>query len=153
MKISHEFSLALKEECIQLLHRRLTVYQEEWTQLSNDAAQEGKSSAGDKHETARAMAQLEQEKLAGQIAEIKDQLLYISGLDTKEAQQKIQPGSLVETDQGLFYLTVPIGRISFRGCEVMVCSPVSPIGKLFLRSQVTDKITFGTRQYTVLGIH
>ena len=38
--------------------------------ICNSTSEDSKSSAGDKHETATSMAQLEQEKIGSQIAEI-----------------------------------------------------------------------------------
>ena len=40
------------------------------TELLEGALDDSKSSAGDKHETARAMMQLEQEKFAGQLQDL-----------------------------------------------------------------------------------
>jgi hypothetical protein len=52
-----------------VVHQRIASAEEAIRMAQESANQEGKSSAGDKYETGRAMAQLEIEKASGQLAE------------------------------------------------------------------------------------
>ena len=63
---------------------------------------ESKSSAGDKHETSKAMMQLEIEKLGTQLKEAELQLAEFEKINFNKMFQTIEQGSLVETNKGYF---------------------------------------------------
>jgi len=103
---------------------------------------ETKSSAGDKHETGRAMLQLEMEKASQQLAvvdEMKVVLSKIAGIKTSEI---IKLGSLVITDHANYYLAISAGQIKISNNMFYAVSPISPIGKLLLGKTVGDKFNF-----------
>ena len=56
-----------------LVDEKIHSIQLRYDDLNNDLSSDHKSSAGDKHETGRAMTQLEQEKLAGQLNQLEQQ--------------------------------------------------------------------------------
>ena len=58
---------ALFNHCRSLLEKKMGVLEQQKENLQKDLTSEAKSSAGDKHETGRAMIQLELEKLGNQI--------------------------------------------------------------------------------------
>jgi len=60
----------LYNQCVQLMDIRFKSIQGHISDLQNSLLSETKSSAGDKHETGRAMLQLEREKAGRQLAEI-----------------------------------------------------------------------------------
>ncbi len=66
--------------------------------------------------------------------------------------QTIGVGSLVQTDQGLFYLAIGVGRLIVEGKEVFVLSPSAPVGKLFVGRQAGDTLSFNGKQYVVLAV-
>ncbi|MDO6425302.1 hypothetical protein, partial [Saccharophagus degradans] len=67
-----------------------------------DLNSETKSSAGDKHETGRAMLQLEMEKLGQQYQTVLTQKNVLQKIDVS-VKKKAQVGSLVGTTSGLNY--------------------------------------------------
>ncbi len=56
--------------CFQFVSRKLDRIQVQIRELEQSLTSETKSSAGDKHETGRAMIQLEREKLGQQLSEL-----------------------------------------------------------------------------------
>ena len=74
------------------------ILQESYPSMFDDS----KSSAGDKHETALAMAQLEQEKLTKQLNILLLQEASMKVIDPTLKHQKITIGSLVETNKGWY---------------------------------------------------
>ena len=54
---------------LQLVQDRIDVFRDMIAALTEDSKNDAKGSAGDKHETGRAMIQLEREKLGIQLAE------------------------------------------------------------------------------------
>lgn len=87
---------------------------------------ETKSSAGDKHETGRAMAQLEQENLLKQIGKHQGDLGLLRRIKTVR-NKEVSLGSLVITSQMNFYISIPLGTIALEGTEVMCISRQSPL--------------------------
>ena len=79
--------------------------------LHLSGSRDAKSSAGDKHETGVAMAQLEQEKLRYQIHEFQKMQDIVQKINPSKTNSKINLGSLVETDKGWFYISVGLGSV------------------------------------------
>ena len=59
----------IKQQHLVLLQDKIDLYQDMISGLSNDAQNDAKGSAGDKHETALSMMHLEQEKLTNKLKE------------------------------------------------------------------------------------
>lgn len=128
--ITPAFKSALHQTCENLLLEKIRDVKKQISELNLSFENDGKSSAGDKHETSRAMAQLETEKLHHQLHQFEIQLSTLRKLNPEKINETIQPGSLVETNNGLFYIAVPIGKILISENEIMVISALSPMGKL-----------------------
>ena len=90
------------------------------------ANSETKSSAGDKYETGRAMAQLEIEKITGLLHEKEKALSVVSGLSTKIVHD-IRPGALVKTSMGHFYISVNGGEILVDKATIRCISSAAPL--------------------------
>ena len=58
---------SLFQHCLDHLNKNLVLYEKRKLEILAALESESKSSAGDKHETGRAMVQLEREKLGEQI--------------------------------------------------------------------------------------
>ena len=63
------FKQIIKQHHLVLLQDKIDVYQDMISGLSEDAQNDAKGSAGDKHETALSMMHLEQEKLTNKLKE------------------------------------------------------------------------------------
>lgn len=98
---------------------------------------ETKSTAGDKHETGRAMIQLEQEKLGKQLQSAL-QLKTNAAQLPDEPHTKIQFGSLVQTKAGWFYLSIGIGKIDIAGTDVFCLSAATPLGQVLLNRKAGE---------------
>jgi transcription elongation GreA/GreB family factor len=110
----------------------------------NDAldstANETKSTAGDKHETGRAMAQLEQEKIGSQIAEITKLKEILFRIQPEKTSTKVELGSLVETSTGIFFISIGIGAFQFEGISVFCITPMAPVCQLILGKQAGEQV-------------
>ncbi len=103
---------------------------------------ETKSSAGDKHETGRAMLQLEMEKASQQLNAVYEMRQILSKVDHKLTEKKARIGSLVFTEIGSYYLAISAGEIKIDGTSYFAVSTDSPIGKLLLGTASGDQIHF-----------
>ena len=113
---------------------------------------DAKSSAGDKHETGVAMAQLEQEKLTKQINELLKLQENLQKINPTIKQSKIGLGSLVETNNGFYYFSIGIGNLIIGNQTIFALNPKSPIGELLTGKIKGDKIYFNGKTTEILGV-
>ena len=140
------------EYCLDLLQGKLELLELQLAELRAGAESEGKSSAGDKHETGRAMMHLEQEQLQKQMGEIQNQLQQLLSLKNSDIKPNVHSGCLVTTDKGIFYIGIGLGKIEFEGQNLFVISPASPIGKVFLGKGLGENVSFGLNTYIITQI-
>ncbi|NNC69641.1 MAG: 3-oxoacyl-ACP synthase [Flavobacteriaceae bacterium] len=104
-------------------------------------AAETKSSAGDKHETGRAMLQLEMEKASQQWEGILKMKPVLQRVDTSRISDIAALGSVIITDKANYYLTISAGALSINEKIYYAVSVNSPIGTLLLGRNAGDVIT------------
>ena len=136
-------------ECVQLLQQKVNDFTEALHELTAGVENDSKSSAGDKHETARAMAQLEQEKINRQLSEVSIQLELLQQININIPSLKVIKGSLVKTDKGLLFLSVAIGKLFIDDKAVIVLSPQSPLGQQLTGLQVKDAAEINGTRYAI----
>ena len=125
---------------IEVITKKLEEIQREFDALQESLLSETKSSAGDKHETGRAMTQLAQEKLSKQLVETKKQLDGLRKIDPSEKLDKIGFGSFIQTSRGFFFVSIGIGQIKVESTPVFCITAGSPIGQKLLQKQAGDTI-------------
>jgi len=113
---------------------------------------ETKSSAGDKHETGRAMLQLEMEKASQQFASISLMQEVLQKIEIHKKNEIGKLGSLIYTNQGNYFLAVSIGQITINEDNYFVISPSSPIGKLLLGKKKGDDFRFNSKEFKIKEI-
>ena len=115
-------------------------------------ANDSKSSAGDKHETAISMAQLEQEKLTNQINDYLALQESLFKINPEKSSSKIELGSLVDTNNGWYYFSVGLGVFQVGEITVFAINPLAPIGKLLTGKTVNESINFNGNITTIFSI-
>jgi len=113
---------------------------------------ESKSSAGDKYETGRAMMQIEQQHNEIQLNKLLTFKAKLQQISTQASNIKITHGSLVLTNHGLFYISIPYGKIRFQNEEVYFISLVSPIAKQLVNKKQGDTFNFLNKNYKILQV-
>lgn len=131
-----------------LIDEKIHSIQLRYDDLNNDLSSDHKSSAGDKHETGRAMTQLEQEKLAGQLNQLQQQKETVSKIEDTPLN-KIQFGSLIHTSNGIYFMSIGLGKIEVNSQQVFCISTSSPVGQLFLEKKEGDEIQFNGNKILV----
>ena len=121
-------------------------------EVSESSNLESKSSAGDKHETSKAMMQLEIEKLGTQLKEAEGQLAEFKKVNFNKAFQSIELGSLVETNKGYFLIASSIGKITVDDKTVFVISSKSPLALKLMGSKGKDTVIFNDVSYSIISI-
>ena len=147
-----EIKQALYEQCAVLVSNRLETVKKQIAQIQESLSSETKSTAGDKHETGRAMLQLEREKAGQQLAEINKIKEVLSRIDVKIASKKVGLGSVVFTSQANYFVAVSLGELKVNDVAFYAISPSTPIGQLLLGKGVLDAIDFRGNSFKILDI-
>ncbi len=113
---------------------------------------ESKSTAGDKHETGRAMIHLEQEKLHQQLAEATSVLAELEQVKPEQSLETVQRGALVHTDRAIFYVAVGLGKVNLHGTDIFVISSQSPIGKRMVGKRSGERFNMNGTDYAITSI-
>ena len=101
-----------------------------------------KSSAGDKFETSREMAQIEIIKIESEILKTQQ---FIQHLTTNMAQ-------LVITDKSIFCITIAFGKLIVSGAEVFCISNSAPISRALVNTKISQQFEFAGVLYKVLDV-
>lgn len=116
------------------------------------ANSESKSSAGDKYETGRAMAQLERDRHAQLLAEAQKIERELTQLNVDKTYETVQPGSLVVTNRGLFFISIGAGKLTVDGVDYFAVSAASPIASALVGRKAKETITFNKMVYQVMEV-
>ena len=143
---------ALLQECEQFVDKRLQNIKQMIESHQKDLQSETKSSAGDKHETGRAMLQLEMEKAGQQLANVQQMTETISKIDVTKTTNIAHLGSVIQTKKTNYFLSISAGQIQVQGKYFFAISTHSPIGKLFLGKKAKDEIYLNGNRIEILEI-
>lgn len=120
--------------------------------LKESGANETKSTAGDKHETALAMLQIEQANTRAQLQEVLNQQAALEKINPELSAEIVLNGSLVKTDRGYLFLSVALGKAVVDGIAVIALSPQSPLGQKLMGLGVGEVASVNNISYLVIGI-
>jgi len=134
---------------LQLVSDRIDAFRDMISALSEDAQNDAKSSAGDKHETALSMMHLEQEKLNAKLTECLDQKAVLDKIDPMQGNDKAVLGSLVVANGIYFYLSQALPKIIVDDISVLALSPQSPLGSLMVGKTVGDSVQVNSTTYNI----
>lgn len=143
---------AVYHHCESYLRQKAKGYLSQDQSLLESLDSEGKSSAGDKHETGRAMIQLEREKLAQQRERNDQDIKTLDALKNKTTTVHIAPGALVNTSLASYFLAVPADAFSHNDKKIYCISPQSPIGQLLLGKKAGEFFSFRGNSIKVLEV-
>jgi len=132
-----------------MLETKINGLQQQLNDLKESTANETKSTAGDKYETARAMLQIEQDNTRRQLQEALEQQSIFTAIDIAISSNEIIRGSLVKTNKGYLFISVALGKIIVDGITIIALSPQSPLGKQLMSLRVNDITTINNIAYTI----
>jgi len=120
--------------------------------LAEDAQNDAKGSAGDKHETALSMMHIEQEKLNYKLKEVLEQKQILESIDVEKINKKIGLGSLIQTNTFLFFMSTALPITKIENKDIVALSPSAPLGKIMLGKQINEEFEFNGMKYKILSI-
>ncbi|MEM7379932.1 MAG: 3-oxoacyl-ACP synthase [Bacteroidota bacterium] len=138
--------------CVDFVKQKRQLLQHRIDEVKESLTSETKSSAGDKHETGRAMLQLEREKLGYQLLDLEKMETVLHGIDPESSPERIGLGSLVETKTACFFISISAGLYKSNKYQIFCISPQAPVGKLLLGKQEGETYELNGKIHKILRI-
>ena len=135
-----------------LLQDKIDIYQDLILSLTEDAQNDAKSSAGDKHETTLSKLHIEQEKIANKLKEALEQQFILSKLDVTQISNNVVLGSLVKTNHLTVLVCIALPKITVDNQTIFAISPQSPLGIQMMHKKVQAEFLVNQVNYKILEI-
>jgi transcription elongation GreA/GreB family factor len=152
MSASGTFKQTIHQLLVNLTESRLADLQVRMQQILEDRNSETKSSAGDKYETGRAMMQQEIDMCQSELLKTEKFMTELRQLHPERSQATAIAGSLVTTDQGIYYIAVGLGRITVDSVDCYAISPGSPFGIILSGKKKGDSVILQGKTYTITSV-
>ena len=137
------------KQCIKIVDKRFNNIQNNIQDIQNNLLSETKSSAGDKHETGRAMLQLEREKAGVQLSEINKLRRAVNKINIENKPKQVSIGSLVYTSKSNYFIAVSLGLIEIKEKSFYAISAQTPIGQLLMGKTIGENIEFNGNKFII----
>ena len=143
---------ALYEACLRFIEVRIETAETALAQAQEASNDDTKSSAGDKFETTREMMQQDIFRNKRLLADAQQNLALLKSLVDVPAAETVKNGSLVETSQGVFYVSISAGQLTVAGKTAFAISAASPVGQLMLGKRVGETFSFNQKDFKIIDI-
>ncbi|WP_019947720.1 hypothetical protein [Hymenobacter aerophilus] len=138
--------------CLAYVHERLAAIQAAINAAQESANSETKSSAGDKYETGRAMAQNERDRNLVQLQQARQLLAEIQRINPELPCDAVRPGALVHTSMGWFYLGISAGKLPLDGTDYFAVSAAAPVAAALGGKRAGESVSFNGKSVQVLAV-
>ncbi|GAB4055713.1 3-oxoacyl-ACP synthase [Spirosoma litoris] len=153
MSNQQQIKAALFAQCEVYVQLRVSTAKQAMEAAQEAANSESKSSAGDKYETGRAMAQLERDRNAQLLAEAQKVERDLKQINIDKSYTIGQPGSLIMTSRGKFFISIGAGKLTLDGTDYFAVSAASPIGIALSGRKAGDSVVFNKMTYQILEVY
>jgi hypothetical protein len=113
------------------------------------ANSETKSSAGDKYETGRAMAQEERNRNAVQLQQALQLQGELARINAELASDVVRPGALVHTSLGRFFVSISAGKLTVDGLDYFAVSAAAPVAVALAGKRAGEEVLFNGKKITI----
>ncbi len=137
----------------QHLLARLSTMRESLLELQSANASNAKSTAGDKHDTERAMTHMEMATLSQQVDAEKRLLHELDALERQPSQEIVGPGCIVRTQRHNLFIGLAFGNVVVENWPVTGISVQSPLGKELLDLGKGETCSVNGMAHTVVEIY
>jgi len=154
--IPKTMSITIKEKlhlaCEEHILQKIEVAQREMNSAQEAANNESKSTAGDKHDTARAMMHIQKEQNARLLADANQLQIGLAKINPQISLDSAVLGSLVQTNHETFYISVGLGKITVEGTVYYALSVQSPLSKAMAGLKSGNTFQVNGREYRIESI-
>lgn len=142
----------LYDHCKMELQLRMKRILQSIRSVEDSMQQEGKSTAGDKHNTARANMQLERERLGQSLRQLEQMSAQLDRIPLEEISGPVRAGSLIHTTSGRFYLSIAVDAKVVGDKTFYMVGLSSPLARVVIGKSVGDVYSLNGRQSTILEL-
>lgn len=135
-----------------IVQEKIETLQKMISDLTIDAQNDAKGSAGDKHETALAMMHIEQEKLTQKLKEVLEQKNILDKIDDSQKHNIVALGSLVKANDTYFFISTALPKIIIENQDVFALSLQSPLGTKLMGNKVGSEFQMNTTKYSIQSV-
>lgn len=134
---------------LQQVNDKIDAFRDMISALTDDASNDAKGSAGDKHETALSMMHIEQERLSHKLSEFLEQKAVLEKIDPQSKHTIIALGSLIRANNLYLFVSTALPKITIEEKQVIALSPQSPLGQIIIGMTVADNFKIGNTDYII----
>ncbi|RCH53641.1 3-oxoacyl-ACP synthase [Mucilaginibacter hurinus] len=142
----------LYNACLSYVQSRINTTQQAINTAQQAGKDDTKSSAGDKYETGREMAQQEENRNVAQLNEANKLKVALNFINPTHTSPLAEAGSLIFTNKGNFYLSISAGTLNVDGQVYFAVSPASPIGLQLKGKRRGDEFSLNGHLYSIQNI-
>ncbi|HUP14404.1 MAG TPA: hypothetical protein VM187_19410 [Niastella sp.] len=146
------FKQRLKQAGITVIEQRVAAAQQLMQEAQQSANQEGKSSAGDKYETARAMGHLQKDMYARQFAEQAKERAALQAVNVDTLYEHVSTGSYIQCEKNAFFIAAGLGKQEIEGKMIFFLSPQAPLALLIQHKKVGDHFVFNNTHTIIVEL-
>ncbi len=132
------YKVKLRQFCENLLSQRISATREAMANAQAAANAEGKSSAGDKYETSRAMSHLEKDMHARQLLAHTEQLSALLNINVHEIYSTAVAGSFICCENVNIFVAAGLAKHSINAVDIIFISPTSPLAGKLIGKKIGD---------------
>ena len=142
----------LHAACLAYVQERIEACEAAMRAAQESANSETKSSAGDKYETGRAMAQNERDRNAVQLQQARQLLAEVERINPELPCDTVRPGALVATSMGQFYISISAGKLSLDGQDYFAVSAAAPVAAALAGKRAGEQALFNGKPVHISAI-
>lgn len=139
-KIAHKKNIY--RLCMAMLEDRINVCKHAIANAQEASNEEGKSSAGDKFETSRAMNHLEKEMYGKQLMSNLREQAALQSIDPLTLHDAVSTGSLIVCNHFDIYIAAGLGKTMVNNRQLYLLSPEAPLASLLRNKKQGDVFIF-----------
>lgn len=138
--------------CGAFVGQRIEAAQAAMLTAQESANSETKSSAGDKYETGRAMAQEERNRNAVQLQQALQLQGELARINPDLLCDAVRPGALVTTSMGQFFIGISAGKLSVEGQDYFAVSAAAPVAAALSGKRTGEEVLFNGKKVTITHV-
>ena len=142
----------LLQHCQNQVGNRYSKIKQTIADIDESLLEEAKSSSGDKHETGRAMLQIDRENTGKQLNEIEKSVQLLKKIDVAATSDYARLGSLVYTDKFIYFISLSIGTVSIGKTDYLCVALNSPVGLLISGKKKGDDFVLNGNVYKITSV-
>ena len=143
---------ALHALCHVFIEQRIAAARTAMQAAQESSSSETKSSAGDKYETGREMANAERDRNAAHMQQAQQLQAELARINPDTPCDTVRPGALVHTSMGRFYIAISAGKVEAEGQEVFAVSAAAPVAVALKGLRAGQEAIFNAKAVRVLTI-